>query len=163
MQRLSISKLSSDNVVKIASDALDVTDGDTVNSGNYASIKAEYDELTHAMRHYSSLRFAILTVFFAVIGGLIAISFNPTPANQFVQMSTRFGGLLATVVFAIYEYRLEVYLLNFENRAIHIERVLGYKIYTERSKGSLPLLSTRLATRTLYGVVTTFWLLSFVI
>ncbi|MDW8305432.1 MAG: hypothetical protein RML33_11425, partial [Acidobacteriota bacterium] len=118
-------------------------------------------ELGQAMRHYSALRFAILTVFFALVGGLITISFDALSANQFMIVATRVGGLIGTLAFLVFEYRLEVYMSHFENRAAELEKALGYNIYTGRKQGGVRFISTPLAIRLLYFAVIIFWIVSF--
>jgi hypothetical protein len=130
---------------------------------NRESLQHEYAELGAAMRHYSALRFAILTVFFALVGGLISISFSPSNTNQFVMISTRIGGLVETLAFWVFEYRLEIYMRHFEHRAKELEKALGYNIYTGRKQGGFRFISTPLAIRGLYLAVIIFWVVSFFI
>ena len=127
------------------------------------NLRHEYSELGEALRHYSALRFAILTVFFALVGGLISISFSPSNTNQFVIISTRVGGLLGTLAFWVFEYRLEIYMSHFEHRAKELEEALGYNIYTGRKQGGFRFISTPLAIRGLYSAVIIFWIVSFFI
>lgn len=40
------------------------------------SLRHEYSEVVQNFRHYSNLRFAIFTIFFAVIGGVGFVAFG---------------------------------------------------------------------------------------
>ncbi len=120
-------------------------------------LKDEYHELGQTMRHYSALRFAMLTVFFALVVGIITISFDATNADKFVMISTRIGGLIVTLAFWVFEYRLEVYMRHFERRVADLETALGYNIYTGRKFGGVRFINTPLAIRILYFSVLVFW------
>lgn len=122
----------------------------------------EYSELCLTLRHYSALRFAILTVFFAVTGGLTAIGFEPGGVRPggFLSIAVGTGGLLSVLVFWIFEERLIAYMRHHENRASELEKHLGYNVYSGRPKSRLPFVKTPVATRLLYVLVAVFWLLS---
>ena len=64
----------------------------------------EYTEACLNVRHYSSLQFAMFTVFFAVLGGLMMISFNIKVSieNKYLIIAAKIAGLLITYVFWTY-------------------------------------------------------------
>ena len=43
---------------------------------HFEELSLEYSEVNNNIRHYSALRFAIFTVYFAVIGGIVSIAFG---------------------------------------------------------------------------------------
>src|SRR5205085_12632311 len=44
--------------------------------GSLENLRLEYSEANNNRRHYSNLRFAVLTVFFAVLGGVASVAFG---------------------------------------------------------------------------------------
>lgn len=65
-------------------------------------------ELMAHIRHYSTLRFAMLTVYFGVTGGLLTKLFDPDFSRlhpEFFNLFPIAGGII-TVVFFIFEYVL---------------------------------------------------------
>lgn len=125
---------------------------------NRENLQGEYDQLAQTARHYSNLRFAMLTVFLALVG--VLVSFDSSAIDQFRFYSIRIGGLISTLVFWMFEYRLEVYMAHFERRFEHLERKLGYNVYTGRKEGGIRLIRTPFAVRILFLAVTIFWVLS---
>src|SRR5918911_4054102 len=77
-------------------------------------LKLEYSEANSNIRHYSSLRFAILTVYFAVLGGLIAVAFgffeNKTENLLYLKLWGRIGGLITTYLFLVLELNCEQHI-----------------------------------------------------
>lgn len=122
---------------------------------------SEYVELGLALRHYSALRFAIFTVFIAILGGLMIMSSDISPTRQFLTLATRVGGLLITGAFWIFEYRLETYMKHFEQRVAELEKSLGYNIYSGRHKSGSRWLRTPIAIQIIFLAVALFWVLSF--
>ena len=75
----------------------------------------EYQETMANIRHYSNLRFAMLTVFVAITGGLLAANYSGTITVD----STIFGiniirvvGIWISIVFFIFEVALNIYLAD---------------------------------------------------
>lgn len=134
-----------------------------MNQDGQGNTQHEYGELCLTLRHYSALRFAILTVFFAVTGGLTALAFGSgsQQPGQFLSIAVAIGGLLSVFVFWTFETRLIAYMHYFEGRAAELERQLGYQIYSGRPRSKLSFVRTPVATRLLYVVVAIFWALSF--
>ena len=119
----------------------------------------ELKELGSQIRHYSNLRFAILTVFFAFLGGAITIgtSLQQQSVNEFYIISVKIAGLLGTIVFWYFEWRLASFLENYEARADEIEKQLKYQVYSGRLKVRI---KTSWVTGVLYLVVLLFWILA---
>ncbi len=108
-------------------------------------VRAEYVEANSYHRHYSNLRFAILPIYFAVVGalGAVATGVAVTHTKVFVTPGKTLdlprcaavGAALVTILFFTFERRCEQLLDYFETRQINLESVLGYKTVTERPKG----------------------------
>lgn len=120
----------------------------------------QYSEATQALRHYSGLRFAILTVFFAYVGGLVTLLSNQT---LFIVLSAKIGGLIGVLVFWIFELRLAGYIDHYEKRIFELEKDLHYKIYTGRDVKILGVkfISVRNTTWLMYFAIFVFWVVSF--
>ncbi|PZO44937.1 MAG: hypothetical protein DCF19_00040 [Pseudanabaena frigida] len=125
--------------------------------------QAEYSELCSAFRHYSGLRFAVLAVFFGLLGGAVQANVSAAQANQFfMAIATKAIGLLMTLAFWFFEYRVSSYILYLEEQLARVEKSLGYIIYSgRRSKSRLLFIKTPMITTVIYGLVTFFWLFSF--
>lgn len=134
---------------------------------DYQKIQHEYSEIAIGLRHYSSLRFAILTVFFALIGGLATIYFGEiksiSQGNQFVLVATQIGGLVVTYVFYVFERRLIGYMNYFAGRLKEMEVELGYRGYGHRPMVRNILLHTHTATQVIYISTAIFWMIALVI
>lgn len=73
----------------------------------------KYQETMANIRHYSNLRFAMLTVFVAITGGLLTASYSES-----IKVTTticgmniiRVTGIWISVVFFIFEIALDIYL-----------------------------------------------------
>src|SRR5829696_8756100 len=74
-------------------------------------LKYEYVEVNSYLQHYSSLRFVIFSVYFAVMAGVISVAFGIIRFDVYnlnmITLSMRILGLLTTIAFLIYELRLE--------------------------------------------------------
>lgn len=64
------------------------------------NLRLEYSEANNNRRHYSNLRFAVLTVFFAVLGGVASVAFGiveikSAPSLDITRWARRAGSLWA--------------------------------------------------------------------
>jgi hypothetical protein len=120
-------------------------------------LRHQYTEVCHFLRHYSSLRFVMFSVYFAVIAGVASLAFKiievKTPNADTINLLTRCAGLLTTIVFLLYEFRLGRLIRHYQKIAIELEKPLGYIQMTSRPKSSL----TFFATRFLYIILMLFW------
>jgi len=132
---------------------------------NVESVRNEYEQLSQTHKHYSGLRYAILTVFFAITAGFVSVSFGQTmsalTATSFLNIAAKIGGICTTYAFWSLEERLDAYLKHFDQRLLALEEILGYQIYSRRPKYHRPFLRTQMATRLLYSIVAVFWVVSF--
>lgn len=66
------------------------------------NLRAEYSEANTNRRHYSNLRFAVFSVYFAVLGGLSSVAFSvveiKSPSPTSIVLGARIAGLLFTVI-----------------------------------------------------------------
>ncbi len=121
----------------------------------FQRLRYEYSEVNQNFRHYSNLRFAILSVFFAGAGLLFSIAFGPINSTAYFRMLAKLGGLLITIVFFIFEHILNEYLRHFAKVAIELEELLGYRQFKSRPQFRV---QTRHATYGLYILLLVFWI-----
>lgn len=119
----------------------------------------ELKEIGHQLRHYSSLRFAILTVFFAFLGGAVSIgtTLQQQQIQDFYVISVKLGGFLGTLVFWFFEMRIGRNFVRYEIRADEIEKQLGFHVYSGRLNVTI---KTPWVTAVLYSAVLIFWILA---
>lgn len=121
--------------------------------------RLEYAEINLNIRHYSSLRFAIITVFFAATGGIASVAFNffgNDSANvKTMQLCARIAGFLITLLFFQYEYLVGSVLL--QNRSIGqgLEKKMGLTLLSSRRKR--PIKVAHWLARILYAGFLLFW------
>lgn len=73
----------------------------------------KYQEAMANIRHYSNLRFAMLTVFVAITGGLLTASYSESikvGTTIFGINIIRAAGIWISVVFLVFEVALNIYL-----------------------------------------------------
>ncbi len=70
----------------------------------------KFAELMHSARHYSNLRFAMLTIFLAISGALLSRVIGDTPQPTVWIDVVRWAGVLSALVFLVLEIVLNVYL-----------------------------------------------------
>ena len=119
-------------------------------------LRQEYSEVNQNFRHSSALRFAILTVYFAVLGGLASVAFgvvNVTPSV--VTSLAKAGGLITTLAFFTFEWILERFLTHFAKVATQLEKALGYSQLSTKPKSRI--LRTRNAILGLFILLMIFW------
>ncbi len=123
-------------------------------------LKDEYLDVSTNLRHYGSARFALLTLFLAVIAGLLAATFgNQAELPSSIKTMLKVGGILSSVVFFIMEERASRYWHLFKQRAVELEKELSFKQYTNCPEQTL--VSSTNAVRLFYILVMLFWLVSF--
>jgi membrane associated rhomboid family serine protease len=96
-------------------------------------LKDEYSSLNENMRWYSNIRFAQLTLFIGLTAGLLAVVFTSNPPLSHAQwIILNASGIVATVFFWLMEERAAEYWRHFLQRAVELEKELGYKQYSTR-------------------------------
>ena len=124
-------------------------------------MKLEYSEINQNMRHYSSLRFTIFTVYFAVLTGVILIAFGNSSLLPDAPQLARFFGLFLTLFFGYYHERASLVYQHFSDRGTELEEIFGYKQITTMPHPKIRLLRFRYVTRFFFLFLTIFWLYVF--
>jgi hypothetical protein len=73
----------------------------------------KYQETMANIRHYSNVRFAMLTVFVAITGGLLSVAYSPTITVSTTLWSVNLlnlAGMWVALVFLVFELALNIYL-----------------------------------------------------
>ena len=122
-----------------------------IQNNNIENYRHEYGEICQFLRHYSNLRFAILTVFFAIIAGLALVSFKIdfSPQPKFLIPIAKIAGFLMTIIFWIFVERTITFAKHYEHRANELEKKLEYQIITFKPKPSFRIISVSFAIRLL--------------
>ena len=103
--------------------------------GSGASLLAEYEQLCENIRHYSNMRFAQLTLYFALTGGLVAFLSGPdAPPHSTIRLLFLTAGAVSAGAFGVMEERATAYWHHFLQRAEELEKPLGFSQFTTRPK-----------------------------
>ncbi len=96
------------------------------------SVEKEYLDASENFRHYSNLRFAIFTIYLAVMAGLGSVAFkSDSSVPSYVLVVARIGGLLMTFAFWHYEEQAFQLLKHFHKQAKFLEGSLRYMQFKE--------------------------------
>jgi hypothetical protein len=120
--------------------------------------KQEYTEVCENFRHYSNLRFAILTLFFAVYAGLLSILFGDKPLQGTMRGIVEGAGLIVTWVFWAYSSTTMNHLEHYGKRASLLEKQLGFLNLSARPVAPW-WRNMRNASRLLYATTLIFWMI----
>lgn len=123
------------------------------------SAQKEYSEVNENFRHFSSLRFAIFTVYFAVEAGILT-AFTSGNFNSIAVVS---GGLIITFVFLGYQERNIRLISHFMQVAAKLERQLGYTQISTRPPAKFPVPDINTITRLFFFLMIVFWIYTLVI
>lgn len=119
----------------------------------------EYKDLSENMRHYANMRFAQLTIFVAITGGLAAWFDNARSASDpDVMIVIAVVGTFIALVFLVMETRSASYWLHFKDRAVELEKQLGYCQYTRAPKRGL--ITATNVTRVFHVGTLLFWIVA---
>ena len=125
----------------------------------------EYKDASSNLRHYSTLRFAQLTLFIATTGALLSLLFKPvTEVGYGPRKGIKLVGLAVVAAFWFFEKRSTSYWIHFKERAKLLEKILSFKQYSARPvphKLVFELNATN-AVRVLFISVAVFWIVSLV-
>lgn len=114
-------------------------------------------ELMANIRHYSALRFAMLTVYFGITGGLLTKLFDPDFSRhhpEFLNLFPVAGGII-TVAFFIFEYVLNNNLSCLWNS---VEKLMGKDDILLDHRQSWKSYLVPAATCTIFAGMLLFWL-----
>lgn len=94
-------------------------------------LKCEYTQVCENMRHYGNMRFAQLTLHFALMAGLFTAVFlrdrDAPPIPCVVRLLLEFAGVAGSLAFLVMEYRAADYWKSLKDRAKKIETELNYR------------------------------------
>lgn len=121
-----------------------------------AILLEEYKEIGANLRQYGNMRFAQLTLFVAVTGGLLAVLFSKdTSLSPCQQWGVEVLGLVLTTAFWVMEERSTDWWNRYFNRALYIEAELGMGQYSGRKPKTL--ISATQAVRMVFAIATFVW------
>ena len=117
----------------------------------------EYKDISNNLRQYANMRFAQLTLFIAIAGGLLAALFSKDSGLSVCQkLGVDILGLLITGVFWTMEERSTSRWNQFSQRVLIVEKKLGLGQYATR--GTKAILSATNAVRLLFITSSALWL-----
>ncbi len=118
----------------------------------------EYKSINENMRHYANMRFAQLTLYFALNAALVTAIFATT-TKQTEQFGRAFSvaALIATFVFVLLEERAADYWHHLRKRACTLEDRLGFIQWKDRPERKI--FSATNAVRLWLAFSGTYWLL----
>lgn len=116
----------------------------------------EYLDASSNVRHWTTLRFAQLTIYVALTAGLLNVLLGKGgPPSGRTALAIELAGLLTTAVYWLLQERTMLYWYTFVRRAAELEPELGFRQYSGRPTSGL--LSSSNAMRALFVVMLLFW------
>ncbi|MBM3357790.1 MAG: hypothetical protein FJY54_08690 [Betaproteobacteria bacterium] len=100
--------------------------GEPVQERSREDLRHEYSEVVQNVRHYSNLRFAIFTIFFAVMGGVGFVAFGQGQFAADAALVGRIAGFAVIAVFWLYEERAGQVFEHYRKLAVKLEHTLNY-------------------------------------
>lgn len=125
-------------------------------------LKHEYTEACNNHRHYSALRFASLTLYFAIIGAIASVTIGLVESSDTVietRLWSTVAGLVVTPVFFFFEALNDRNLRHFVSVLKGLESDLGYTQMTTKQRH--PAMRARHATYPLFILLLLFWIYAF--
>ena len=122
------------------------------------SLRHEYTDITLNIRHYSNLRFAIFSIFFAVSGGLGFVAFGRDQFDPQTALVARLSGLLVIVIFWMYEERCSQFFDYYVKSAAELESSLHYRQYLKKPPPARFVLEAKQVFRVFFFVMALLWL-----
>jgi len=123
------------------------------------SLRHEYAEVTQNVRHYGNLRFAVLSIFFAVMAGVGFVAFGEGQFDVHAAKVARVGGIFVAAVFWLWEERISQNFAHYTRVAVELEHHLGYAQYTTRPPRSRIVLEGNVAIpRLFFFLLALLWL-----
>jgi hypothetical protein len=91
----------------------------------------EYTDISESIRHWQNMRFAQLTVFIALTAGMFATVYHTDfNTSDITKLLTKLAGAGVSIMFWLMDERVVQYWRSGRNRAIELERTLGYAQYS---------------------------------
>ncbi len=124
------------------------------------SMRHEYSEAWNALRHYSNLRFAMLTLFFGVTGGLAAAAFGQAQplghATDRLAAMAKCAGIAFTVLFYLVEINIFAKLNDIGQVMTDLERQLRYRL-SHHGTRSVSAPRAKYINALIFGLTLAFW------
>lgn len=125
------------------------------------NLKDEYLDASNNVRHFQTVRFAQLTIFIAISGGLLSILFRRTePLPGYGGAFIKIAGLMITALYLVLQERTMLYWRHFVNRSAELEEQLGFKQYTTRPKPGI--MTGTNAMRVFFVYLMVFWIVALI-
>jgi hypothetical protein len=122
----------------------------------------EYLDVSNNIRHFGTTRFAELTIYIALIAGMLNVTFGRfTPITPEVSIGLKITGLLITILFWTLQERTMKYWYAFMDRAVELEKELGFKQYSARPRPGI--ITGHNAVRSFFAIMFLFWSISLVL
>jgi hypothetical protein len=119
------------------------------------SLRHEYTEVVQNIRHYSNLRFAIFTIFIAVMGGVGFVAFGKGQFETHAALVARIAGVPVIALFWLYQERTGYRYNHAHSVAVNLERALNYTELTSVSTQFPP--GPSLISRLFFFLLTLAW------
>ncbi len=138
-----------------------ISDSSEDNVLSIEDAKDEYLDTSNNQRHWGSMRFHALTVFFAAMGGLLLVFQTNSALSIPMSITLRSVGFLIVALFWLMDERIFKYWKACFDRCIELEKHLNFRQYTNApSRG---LVNSRLATRLLFILFLIFWFINLLV
>jgi hypothetical protein len=123
--------------------------------------KDEYLDLTENMRHWNTIRFGQMTVFMALMAGILSSLYQSSFVfPDFVRLALKTGGIIFTLIFWSLDYREMLYFRHFRTRAVELEEILGFRQFSRYP--SAKIINSARLTGAMYFFVLVFWIGTFI-
>ena len=117
----------------------------------------EYEQVSENIRHYSNLRFAVFSVFVALMAGITYLAFSTESFTLSATPFPKIGGLLFTLAFWCFDERITKMFEHFGAIADELEEILGYRQFHMRPPGTVPVPKAKCVTRAVFSALVAFW------
>lgn len=122
--------------------------------------KDEYSDASNNVRHWSTLRFAQLTIYIALSASLMNMAVSGGGSTPVARLLIKVAGLVVALVFWVLQERTMLYWNHFVRRAAELEPSLGFRQYSARPRAGV--LSSTNAMRLFFVVIVLFWVAAFI-
>jgi len=121
----------------------------------------EYEDISNNLRHYGNLQFTQLTVFAVINIAMITLVFDDTKTTHSLKIVLAIIGLLLSLSFLVMTKRITAHWNSYSKRAIELEKILGYRQYTNRPPSGK--ISNRNAVYGVYMLLAFLWILTIIL
>ena len=129
-----------------------------INKENSNEKIEEFKQACELFRHYSNMRFAIITVYIAITTAILSVIFGNNPPPDTTQYLLNIGGLLFTIIFLWFQEVAIKHLAAIATYGETIETSVNFKLFANRGKPKHKIFYMAIATRILYSIFAIFWI-----